>query len=79
MPKRVQTLPRQCRLDVGKPKLRYETRAEAKAAAKQHGHDERVYRCGHCGYFHLATKPEQSASGKALKKCEESGEQEGRP
>lgn len=48
-------LPRQCRRDDGRPKYRYETRAEAKAAARAHGLNEHVYRCGHCDYFHLAT------------------------
>lgn len=55
-------LPRECARDDGRPKLRYETRAEAKAAVKAHGDVGKLYRCGHCGYFHLATKADAAAS-----------------
>lgn len=45
-------------------KLRYDTKADAKRAAKrseQHGCGRlHVYRCGHCGRFHLGHKPTQA-------------------
>lgn len=53
------TLPRECRLEDGRPKVRYETRAEAKDMARKHLLGERVYRCRHCRYFHLAS-PKQA-------------------
>jgi hypothetical protein len=49
-------LPRECRRDDGRPKFRYETRADAKRVARTHVEPVRVYRCGYCGYFHIATR-----------------------
>lgn len=49
-------LPRSCRTVNGKPKVRYMERAEAKRYARIHGTGEKVYRCPHCGYFHLGHK-----------------------
>ncbi|HEY1976389.1 MAG TPA: hypothetical protein VGG89_07590 [Candidatus Baltobacteraceae bacterium] len=46
-------LPRTCRRLDGVTKVAYATRAEAKAAKTKH---HTVYRCPHCGAFHLATK-----------------------
>lgn len=56
-------LPRECSLETGMPKLRFDTRAEAKKAAAPWGH--RVYRCRHCRYFHMASASAAPASSDA--------------
>lgn len=50
----IRALPRQCRLECGTPKRRFDTRAEAKAVSRRLGIAHRIYRCGYCDYFHLA-------------------------
>lgn len=52
----------ECVTSEGRPKVRYESRAAAKAAARQvaveHGDaEQRPYRCGGCGFFHLGHYP----------------------
>ena len=52
-----------CKTTEQKPKVRYETRAEAKAALKRYAKlyelqdNYKVYRCPHCEYFHLGHYP----------------------
>jgi hypothetical protein len=56
---------------VGKAKVRYDTRAEAKAfARRQYGAYARclcVYRCPDCGYFHVGHYPESLERRKELR------------
>lgn len=45
--------PRTCRRLDGVTKIAYASRAEAKGARTKH---DSLYRCPHCGHFHLATR-----------------------
>lgn len=53
--------PRECFTSSGKPKKRYDTRADARRAARSHedrGSDPgKPYRCDVCDYFHLGHYP----------------------
>ena len=40
----------------GKPKRRFQTRAEAEAHAERYGHRHRIYPCSFCQGFHFATR-----------------------
>lgn len=46
-------LPRTCRRLDGVTKVAYESRSEAKGARSKH---DCLYRCPHCGWYHLATR-----------------------
>ena len=56
--------PRSCFTEKGKPKYRFETRADAKRWARelQKQYPENVplepYRCEHCGFFHNGRYPD---------------------
>ena len=66
--------PRSCFTSDGKPKLRFDTRAEAKAhdrmmrARYPNNKPLEVYRCPFCDYFHLGTYPTDPEAREGKKK-----------
>lgn len=50
---------RMCQTDKGKPKIRYETRADAKEVIRKVPDlaGTNPYRCDACGWFHIGTYP----------------------
>lgn len=67
-------LPRSCATSDGTPKLRFDTRAEAKdwqrELLRRHPNNKIMepYRCEHCGYFHNGTYPSDPAAREAKRK-----------
>jgi hypothetical protein len=79
--------PRSCFTADGKPKYRYDSRAEAKAAERalreQYPANKPLdpYRCPFCGYFHLGSYPKDEAAraGKRRRHHEESESAQTKP
>lgn len=73
MPK-ISALPRSCSTTDGKPKLRFDTRAEAKAWARdlmeRYPNNKPLgqYRCEFCGYFHNGAYPTDPAAREGKRK-----------
>lgn len=51
---------RECFNQAGQPKIRYDTRADARKVLHAVG-PLHIYRCGHCGWFHIGHTPSPRA------------------